>query len=38
MTVLEEQIANAKARIKELELLIKLWEEQERQRQQNPRR
>ncbi len=38
MTVLEEKIANAKARIKELELLIKLWEEQERQRQQNPRR
>lgn len=34
MTI-EEKIANAKARIKELEVLIKVWEEQ--QKQQNPR-
>ncbi len=34
MTI-EEKIANAKARIKELEVLIKIWEEQ--QKQQNPR-
>ena len=34
MTI-EEKIANAKARIKELEVLIKIWEEQ--QKQQTPR-
>tara|TARA_R100000152_G_C6764541_1_gene189167 strand:+ start:396 stop:500 length:105 start_codon:yes stop_codon:yes gene_type:complete len=32
---LEEKIANAKARIRELEVLIKLWEDQKRQ--QSPR-
>jgi|TARA_R100000458_G_C8074302_1_gene111750 hypothetical protein len=34
MTQLEEKIANAKARIKELEVLIKHWE---LLKQQNPR-